>query len=188
MGIINLNFKQLFIVENFYSPEDFNFVLTSSMLNPYVGTYQPRDSFYYRKEDAYSCHETKDFSEEDIVFNKFCKTFQEKTSFKIQKISTRFRKIYSSEIENVLKYGMPSHQDLVKDTVNIAGIVYINTSGLEDGTSFFSSKNQIEPDIIIGSVPNRCIFYDPSIWHRPLQDKKTNMRVIQPFFLKISYE
>jgi hypothetical protein len=188
MGIINLNFKQLGVIENFYSSDDFSFVLAASLLNPYKSTYQPNSSFVHRKENAYSCHETKDFSKGDAVFDKFYRTFHQKTSLKIQTIITYFRKIYSSEIEHVIKYGMPSHQDTSSDNINIAGVIYINTSGLEDGTALFSSKDQIEPDIIIGAVPNRCVFYDPTIWHRPLQDKKTNMRIIQPFFLKVSYD
>ena len=191
MGNININLKQLYVIDNFYSPEDFNFMVSASLLNPYDTTYQPNSNFMHRKENGYICHETKEFNKEDLAFNLFYRTFQEKTLLKVNFIRTHFRKIYSSDIPHVFKYGMSPHQDRIGTTgeINIAGVVHINASGLEDGTALFSSNEQIEPDIIIGAVPNRCVFYDPKIWHRPLQDKRTELRIIQPFFMKVdNYE
>jgi hypothetical protein len=43
---------------------------------------------------------------------------------------------------------------------------------------------QIEPDVIVGAKPNRCVFYDSQIYHKPLQDPNTEIRIIQPFFIK----
>jgi hypothetical protein len=126
------------------------------------------------------------FLETDIPYKIFYKTFEEKTGFTIDKLSTRFRKIYSSELEHVFKYGLRPHNDSA--IWDIAGVIHFNAFSLDDGTAIFSdfenNNHQIEPDIIIGAKPNRCVFYNSQIPHRPLQNKHTEMRIIQPFFIK----
>jgi hypothetical protein len=177
----------LHIIDSFYSSEDFQYMMTASMLNPYFTTWQPNNKFFVSRTNAYPCFETKEFQENDITNNIFFKTLKQKTNLKIKNGLTFFRKIYSKELNKVFKYGMLPHQDAKK--YNFAGIVYYNTLGLDDGTGLFSDYDkdsfQIEPDIIIGAKPNRCVFYDSQIWHRPLQDKDTEMRVVQPFFITL---
>jgi len=177
------------ILDNFYKQEDFNFVLTAAMMAPYTSMYQPYQNFnILSKSHAYKCHQTKELTEFDLVTKIFINTFQEKTGKTVKKFHSFFRKIYSSEIDNILKYGMSPHKDGKNHP--IAGIVHFNTYSLEDGTAIFSNNDdadfrQIEPDVVIGSRPNRCVFYDSQLWHRPLQDKNTEMRLVQPFFLQV---
>jgi hypothetical protein len=179
---MNLN-----IIDNFYSSEDFQYMMTVSLLNPYQTLWQPTNKFFVSRANAYPCFETKEFKENDVASNIFLNTFKQKTNFKIKTFSTFFRKIYSKELKNIFKYGMRPHKDAAK--YNFAGIIHYNTFGLDDGTGMFSNYGendfQIEPDVIIGSKPNRCVFYDSQIWHKPLQDKNTEMRIVQPFFITL---
>jgi len=174
------------IIDNFYKEEDFAYMLTSAMLNSYKSSWQPNAKHFHNRTNAYPCHETKMFFETDIVYKIFYKTFQEKTGHTIDKVNTFFRKIYSNELDHVFKYGLRPHKD--GQICDIAGVVYFNNFSLDDGTGIFSgyeeNNDQIEPDIIIGAKPNRCILYDSQIPHRALQNKKTEIRIVQPFFIK----
>jgi hypothetical protein len=85
---------------------------------------------------------------------------------------------------------LPPHIDKTKVKnedfeYDVAGVIYYNTWSLEDGTYFFSGKDQIEPDIMIGAKPNRCIFYKTDIFHCPGHNKKTDVRLVQPFFISL---
>jgi hypothetical protein len=179
---MNLN-----IIDNFYSSEDFQYMITAALLNPYISSWQPYNKFFLSRANAYPCFETKEFQQNDITSAIFLKTLQQKTNLKIKTALTFFRKIYSKELDKIFKYGMYPHQDEKK--FNLAGIIYYNSYGLDDGTGLFSdySENnfQIEPDVIVGSKPNRCVFYDSQIWHRPFQDKNTETRIVQPFFITL---
>lgn len=182
MGTLDFNLK-LNIIDNFYNNEDFYYMISCSMLNPYCQTYQPNNNFFSSRANAYSCHETKSFVVNDKALSIFGNTFVSKTGKKIKEVKTFFRKIYSYEITNVLKYGMPSHKDDID--FNIAGVVYYNSFGIDDGTGLYTTEDfQIEPDIIVGSKPNRCVFYDTQISHKPLQSKDNQVRIVQPFFIK----
>lgn len=175
------------IIDNFYSQEDFGFMMTSAMLSSYRATWQPHAQSSSNRTNSYICHETKNFTEDNKVFKLFIDTFQKKTGLIVEEFNTFFRKIYSKDLKNIFKYGTVPHQDDQK--YNFAGVIHYNSSGLDDGTGLYSFDNkevfyQIEPDVIIGAKPNRCVFYDSQIWHKPLQDENNEMRIIQPFFLK----
>lgn len=179
---MNLN-----IIDNFFSPEDFQYMLAEALLNPYKSVWQPLNKFFISRANAYPCLETNEFQENDLVKKIFITTLKQKTNLKIKNVISFFRKIHSKELNKIFKYGMPPHQD--SQIYNFAGIVYYNTFGLDDGTGLFSTYDkdsfQIEPDIIIGAKPNRCVFYESQIWHRPLQDCNTEMRIVQPFFITL---
>lgn len=175
------------IIDNFYDEKDFNFMISASLLNPYRSCWQPdRRHFYNRSNAAYPCYESKKFLETDFLYKIFVKTFTEKTKYNIDQVDTYFRKIYSNELEHVFKYGLRPHKDSVNH--HVAGVIHFNACSLDDGTGIFTEfeeeNDQVEPDIIIGAKPNRCVFYDSQIPHRPLHNKKTEMRIIQPFFIK----
>jgi hypothetical protein len=180
MGTLNYNLN---VIDDFYEENDLGYMFTCSMLNPYTATYQPNENFFNNRANAYRCHETKKFTHTDKASLIFVDTFFKKTGKKIKEFKTFFRKIYAFEIQNVLKYKLPSHKDNI--AFDVAGVVYFNTFGIEDGTGLFTTdQNQIEPDIIIGAKPNRCVFYNSQVLHSPLQSKDTEMRLIQPFFIK----
>jgi hypothetical protein len=174
------------IIDNFYDEKDFNFMIKETMLNTYKVCWQPNEQKFNNRANAYACYETNVFIELDTPYKLFFKTFQEKTGFIIETLNTFFRKIYSSELGHIFKYGLRPHKDSVEH--DVAGIIHFNTFSLNDGTGIFSefenNNYQIEPDVIVGAKPNRCVFYESQIWHRPLQDKNTEMRIVQPFFIK----
>jgi hypothetical protein len=174
------------IIDNFYDEKDFHLMISATMLNTYKGCWQPNGKNFFNRSNAYPCQETNMFVETDDSYKIFYKTFEKKTGFTIDKINTFFRKIYSSELEHVFKYGLRPHKDAID--FDIAGLIHFNTFSLDDGTGIFSefenNSHQIEPDVVIGAKPNRCVFYDTQIPHRPLQNKHTEMRIVQPFFIK----
>jgi hypothetical protein len=175
------------IIDDFYSPENFGYMMTSAMLSPYISAWQPYNKSFLNRKNSYACYQTKNFTDSDKGLKLFMDTFQEKTGIIVEEFYSFFRKIYSKELKNIFKYGTVPHQDDKK--YNIAGVIHYNSWGLDDGTGLYSTNeeqfsNQIEPDVLIGAKPNRCVFYDSQIWHRPLQDENNEMRIIQPFFLK----
>jgi len=176
------------IIDNFYEPNEFNEVVTVAHLNPYTATYQPNDIFYPDRLKAYPCYETKVLDSQDLLFKTFCSTFEKKSNLKIKAVKTFIRKILNSELEHVFKYRLPSHQDngsVLGNKVQIAGLIYINTFNLIDGTYIYSHQHQIEPDIMVGSKPNRCVYYSSDLWHSPGHDKNTEIRLVQPFFITL---
>ena len=179
---MNLN-----IIDNFYSSEEFQYMSTAALLMPYKSYWQPSNKFFISRANAYPCFETEEFKENDNTNNIFLKTIKQKTNLKIKTLLSFFRKIYSKELKNIFKYGMSPHKDDKK--FNLAGIIHYNSFGLNDGTGMFSTYEennfQIEPDILIGAKPNRCVFYDSQIWHKPFQDENTEMRIVQPFFITL---
>jgi hypothetical protein len=175
------------VIDNFYSQENFGYMMTSAMLSSYILTWQPWQQSIANRTNSYICHETKTFTNNDPALNLFINTFQEKTGFIVDEIYTFFRKIYSKDLKNIFKYGTLPHQDDKK--YNLAGVIHYNSSGLDDGTGLYSVDTkevfyQMEPDIIIGAKPNRCVFYDSQIWHKPFQDENNEMRIVQAFFVR----
>ena len=66
---------------------------------------------------------------------------------------------------------------------DLAGIVYFNCNSLKDGTYMYSGKNTFEPDAIIGSKMNRCVFYNTQQFHSPGHEQEIDERWVQPFFI-----
>ena len=52
---MNLN-----IIDNFYSPEDFQYMMTAALLNPYTSLWQPNNKFFLSRANAYPSFETKE--------------------------------------------------------------------------------------------------------------------------------
>ena len=171
------------IIDNFYEGIEFNLIFTYAGTAPYRSTYQPNETYYPDRLKAYPCYETKALTPEDNVFNVFCSTLEKKSNLKIKTVNTFFRKILRSELDHIFKYKLSPHRD--NKEYDIAGLIYLNTWNLKDGTNIYSMRDQIEPDVLVGSKPNRCVFYKSDVWHGPSHDKKTEMRLIQPFFIKL---
>ena len=176
--------KPLEIFEDFYSEQDFGMMIFNSQILSYDATYQPKTINFQNRLKAYPCHETGIFTEGTQPYNIFKNTFENITKVKIKKCTTFFRKIISEEVSQspISKYGNPSHID---DKVDLAGVIYLNSFSLDDGTRFFSHGHQIEPDLVIGSKPNRMIVYSGNIYHSAGFDPLTKDRLIQPFFINV---
>lgn len=173
----------MYIIDDFYSVEDYEKMFTNASSVKYTATYQPNERFFQDRLKAYPCYQSDEFKFEDNVAKIFIKTFEEKSKFRLLTVKSYFRKILSSELKTIFKYGIASHQDSTK--FDFAGVIYYNIHSLYDGTAIYSSAAHREPDIIIGAKTNRCVFYNPQLFHSPLHDKDTEVRLIQPFFITI---
>jgi hypothetical protein len=180
------------LVDNFYEKEDLKTILFESNSVQYYPTYQPRYVNFPNRLKAYPCYESQIYlNENNDVVKIFKDNFEKKTNFKIKELNLRFRKTLSSELKNVFKYRLVPHQDSLQNenekcnSPDLCGIIYLNSYDLNDGTCMYSFREQIEPDVIIGAKPNRCVFYESNVWHAPSHSEDTEVRLIQPFFIKI---
>lgn len=176
--------KPIDIFENFYSEQDFGMMMFNAKMFAYNATYQPKTINFPNRLKAYPCYETGFFTDQTKPYNIFKNTFENLTNLKIKKCKTFFRKIISEEVSKspISKYGNPSHTD---NEVDLAGVIYLNSFSLDDGTRFFSDYHQIEPDLIVGSKPNRMVLYSGNIYHSAGYDPLSKSRLIQPFFINL---
>jgi len=171
------------LIDDFYSAEDYATMFTMASHANYHSAYQPSKIYFYNRLKAYPCYQSNDFIIDSIGYQIFVKTFEEKSKLKVLEFKSFFRKILSSELENIFKYGSVPHID--GEGNDFAGVIYYNIESLYDGTATYTSAFHREPTMIVGAKSNRCVFYPTSTWHSPLQDKNTEVRLIQPFFVKI---
>ena len=172
------------VIDNFFYENDFAILTASAHSKLYIPSYQPKQLFVHDRLKAYPCYETEILLNTDYLFKTFWETFENKTNLKIKKLKTFLRKILSIELENVFKYRLTPHQD--DKEFDLAGVIYINNFNLLDGTNIYSNLYQIEPDIVVGAKPNRCLYYSSNMWHSPGHDKNTELRLIQPFFITLA--
>lgn len=174
------------VIDDFYSKENFCNMMTAANLFNYKKVWHPSNVKYFNKTHGYPTYETDVFDFDFPLLNLFKAELLLKTGLKPKKIKTFFRKIYNSDLDKIIKYGMSPHIDT---GCELAGVVYYNSFGLDDGTGLYTSTEenfkQIEPDIIIGAKPNRMVIYNSNIMHKPLQDEQNSLRLIQPFFLEL---
>jgi len=166
------------IIDNFYNKEqleNINNIIESSTFNK---THQPVEAID-KREDAYPCYETEILKPNNYIFKNFVNCFNQHKNVAVKKLKTYIRKTYLSELKEckVYKQGLKSHRDRNCDA---AGIVYLNTNNINDGTVIYEGDN---PSVIIGSKINRCIAYKSNVWHSPNLKQTSEVRIIQPFFL-----
>ena len=174
------------IIEDFYDPVDFGLMTYQLNNTAMKGIYKPTNVFYPDRLQAYPVWETDTFSVNSQAFNIFKNTFEKKTNLKIKEINSFFRKIHRSELEQSPYKGREEsmvHQDDT-DSAQLAGVVYFDSFSIKDGTRIYSYRDQIEPDLIVGSKPNRCVFYDPSLFHSAGIDWRRETRSLQIFFIR----
>ena len=178
--------QKINIIEDFYSQHNYGLVYNTIKTIPLKGTYQPKNVYYPSRLDAYPCWESDPLVENDLSYSIFKQTFEQKTNIKVKKIESFYRKIIKEELKN--SPFADKHEGLVHKDSNvrqIAGLIYFDSFSLKDGTRFYSYDGQVEPDIIIGSRPNRCVFYPSNINHSAGIDWRKEDRSIQVFFLEI---
>ena len=175
------------VIENFYTPSDFGLVAAHFVNENFQATYQSRDKMYgTNRFNAYPCHESPfyKFSKDNpnSVANIFARTFEEKTKIKLLDFRTCLRKIKLKEFKKSKSWKQHKpHKDNAPDC-DIAGVIYFNSGNLNDGTNLYKFGDDYVPTVIIGSYPNRCIFYDGSIPHTAGTEQEIEERWIQPFF------
>jgi len=174
------------IYDDFYTNEELGFIGFEIFSNYFTPSYQPFDNWYQNRFQAYPCYETKKFSNESFLYKMLYSKLNILLDNKIDKLRTFLRKIITAEIEDKSIFKSISslkHQD---SDFDLAGLIYLNTFSILDGTRLFTAHGaQNEPDIVIGSKINRLIMYKADTWHEPGYDKHTEVRYIQPFFIKL---
>lgn len=169
------------IIDNFYDKEVFSKIYALVKDYNFLKTYQPQSWRNINRMEAYPCYETNILTPDNFIFQQFVKKFQEKTLFKLKLIKTLIRKTYKKELSEGMKNKkiFEPHQD---EGFDLAGIIYFDTENLNDGTIIYSNK---KPSIIIGSKPNRCLYYNALEWHQPNLDQETDVRIVQTFFITL---
>ena len=174
------------IIENFYSPSDFGLVVAHFVNEHFQPTHQSKEESYGgNRFNAYPCYETNFYFENNNEYslaNLFKKTFEEKTNLKLLHFKTCLRKIKLSELKKSASWGQHKPHEDNKIECDTAGIIYFNSGSLKDGTNLYKSKNDYAPTVMVGSYPNRCVFYDSSIPHQPGAEQEIEERWVQPFF------
>jgi len=177
--------QNLFVIEDFYTAENFglmsNFQRTCNM----KGLHVPQNIYYPSRLEAFPTWESDDFEKDQIEYNLTEKTLIQKTEFKIKKIKSFFRKVLTSELLKSPYKGRNEsliHQD--SDNFDWAGVVYFDSFSIEDGTRLYSYREQVKPDVIIGSKPNRCIIFKAALFHSAGIDWNKDSRTVQTFFLE----
>lgn len=169
------------IIDNFYNAEQFNKISYFIDNFTYKKTYQPSEVIN-NKEDGYPCYETEILKPNNYIFQSLVNSFKTHKNINVKMLKTYIRKTYLYELKdsNIFKKSLNPHQDKKCD---LAGVVYLNTNDINDGTIIYENESLNNPSIIVGSKINRCLFYKNNIWHQPNLNQTSDVRIIQPFFL-----
>ena len=177
--------QNFIVVEDFYSRENFglmsNFQRTCNM----KGLQVPQNIYYPSRLDAYPTWESNCFGKNELEYKITEKAILENTKFKISKMQSLFRKVLTSELlKSPYKDRNESlvHQD--SNNYDWAGVVYFDSFSIEDGTRLYSYADQIKPDVIVGSKPNRCILFKSHLFHSAGIDWNKDSRTVQIFFVE----
>jgi hypothetical protein len=177
---------KLKIIDEFYSASDFGLVLSEFINQHFQPTYQSKASLYGGDRfQGYPCHESPDYYYDKnpiSIGNILKKTFEEKTQIKLLYFKTFLRKIKLHEFKKAASWGQHKPHKDSKTDCDIAGIIYFNSGSIKDGTNLYSKVSDYVPTVIVGSNPNRCVFYDSSIPHQPGEFQEIEDRWVQCFF------
>ena len=164
-----------FIKPQFFDDKDFRMILNKVPKLKYKETYQPADTYYGNKYQAYPCWEN-----EDKVFDKlFAKKLREYLSREAQNLFIVVRKILSSELKKS-KADTPisfTH----KDESRYAAVYYLDQT-VTGGTAFFENSWDKYPDITIGAYPNRLVAYNGRRFHAAMHDFTFDTRYVIVLF------
>tara|TARA_R100000908_G_C3726799_1_gene127565 strand:+ start:305 stop:871 length:567 start_codon:yes stop_codon:yes gene_type:complete len=178
------------LIDDFYNRTDLGILSLTFMNTVFSATHQSQEWPVSNRMQAYPCYEsiTLDKSEkEGNPYKIFKDTFEKKTNFKILKLHSFFRKIKLEELKNSAVYKKDRPHTDGKD-YDIAGLVYFNSTSLIDGTKIYNYESDFEPTAIIGSKPNRCVFYNSTQPHSSPFEQIVEERWVQPFFLVVKEE
>ena len=182
-----MNIQEVNIIDNFFTEKNFTGLYMASEFMQYSATHQPQCDFYETRMHGYPVHETQDWAEDSEAYIIFKNTFEEQTKTKIQYLKILFRKAYKGELRKSPHKNRNEaliHTDTINN-VDYAGVVYLNNHTLDNGTKIYSEKNKLEPNVIVGAKPNRCVFYKKDIPHSVGIDWNIEQRKTIAFFLRL---
>jgi len=178
------------LIDDFYNRTDLGMLSLIFMNSTFSKTHQSQQWPVSDRMQAYPCYESMTLNKSETEGNPykiFKDTFEKKTNIKILKLHSFFRKIKLEELKNsnVYKKDRP-HTD--SKEYDIAGLVYFNSTSLIDGTKIYNYTSDFEPTAVIGSKPNRCVFYNSAQPHSAPYEQVVEERWVQPFFLVVKEE
>jgi hypothetical protein len=170
------------LIEDFYEPNELGLVVLNFINLYFKPIYHSKQEFYQDRLQSYPCYETDWCNDDDYLKKVFIKTFEKKTNIKILHCLTFLRKTKLNEFKKSASWGRLSpHVDT--DIWDLAGLIYMNSNSIKDGTLFYNNKQDYEPTAVIGSKLNRCVYYSSMQPHSPSNKQHVEERWIQPFFI-----
>ncbi len=168
----------MFLIDNFYSKEDWLDINNTIKELKFTKTHQPRHSPNIdNRLKAYPCHE----AHSDKLIEILIKTLKEKTELDIGFVRSAVRKIYLDEL---LQSPLGTEGSLHCDHgCKYAGVVYFDGLSIKGGTSLYFHNEQFEPDIMYAARPNRAVIYSANTLHCANYDKVYKERIIQTIFI-----
>jgi len=181
--------QKINIIDHFYPDEHWVLLKYHIQHEQYQATYQPKGIHYTDRLQAYPCWESIDFSkvENHSVYN-ITKVAIEKTfpSLKIKTLSTLFRKILKSEIDQSPFKNRDQGLLHCDEHADWAGVVYFNlVDSIKEGTYLHESPYHSIPHTIIGARQNRIAFYKSTLTHAAGIDPNINERYVQVIFITV---
>ena len=177
------------IIEPFFKEDDFNILINHFERWTFHPTQQPQRNNFESRLLGYPCYECKPFTEGMFSFDVFKKTFEQKTNLKIKNLKIFFRKVFLNELEKssyVNKNESLIHDDNDNETLtHLAGVIYLNNTSLDNGTKIYNSPHNVEPTVVVGAYPNRCVFYRSNILHSASIDWRIEVRKTIVFFIEL---
>lgn len=170
------------LIENFYEKDFFRKVITATEQLPFENSFQPPSLNTDNRLQAYPTWETKFLKTTDPIYiylNKKLKKLVEQPFT----MHTFFRKTLLSELKKSNAWeGLQRHKD--DDYGFLAGLIYLNTNSINDGTYLYENFTDTEPTLMVASKINRFILYNSQQPHTPGVKQWKEERLVQPFFLK----
>lgn len=169
------------LIEDFYDSIFLKKIIEDINNLTFKPTHQPKGIQLDHRLQGYPTYETDPLDSNNEIYKFLYKKLKPIVN-KPFIIHTFFRKTLLSEVRQSLSWAsIQRHQD---QECFLAGLIYFNTNSIKDGTYFYRNNTDMEPTFIIGSKVNRCILFNPNIWHAPGLDSWKEVRLTQPFFLK----
>lgn len=169
------------LIDKFYTNEMLQQVFNQINLAEFFKSQQPTN----KDLDRFQCYPTYETNKLDTN-NIIQKYMEEKLSKIINKkfsLYSFFRKTLKSEVEKSLSYKyLAKHTDGID--IKYAGVIYLNSSSIKEGTYLYDEMTDLEPTLIVGSKHNRLVMYDAHIPHSPSVEQWKEIRLTQPFFIK----
>ena len=162
---------------NFLERKLFEKLKSSLPTLKYKATYQPKDTYYGNRFQAYPCYELKFHTYNHIIIPKLEALIQkkiDKRDFACIARKTVIEEVQRSKVNTV--YGM-----IHKDLQELAAALHFDQT-ISGGTVFFEHDWDKHPDISVGAYPNRLILYNAQRWHATATDFTFKERYILVMF------
>ena len=167
------------IEDKFFPSEIYKDIFYDLMQVNYNACYQPSETLYYNRLEAYPSHEYFYNKYNEFIINKL----SELLGCQIKDFNSFSRRLIADELKKSPqgngKYGL-----VHKDGMDFAGVLSLDQS-VNNGTAFYEHEFHRAPNMEIGAYPNRLILYSGYRFHSTCYDFNLKERTkIDMFFNK----